>query len=803
RYGYKFNEAQEKILKYGTEAERAAIIAEVVGESVGGMNKKLAETDTGKMKQLENYVGDLKEQIGGMFKKADPFIAMAANSATAFIGLQKLRSGVLALVKSMNMLKLAGGAVGLAIAAIAAAYVYFTSNTDKATQAMKEFTDAKKQQEREEQHAKEIIEAEDEARKSAIASLELNKAKIENFKGSKAEERKLVKELNDTYGRTMGYFKSLSEWYQALEKNSDAYCQQLVKEAKARKLADQVADLELKRDDISEKQETVSKEKKKRAVYIPGSLGQVDHYEEDPSEYEKLEAAKNNIDIEIERKKRAIREAEIPVVMPVMGSTTEPELGGGGGGSSTPKTRLQEIDAAIKSNEEKWRSASEAEKSAILSTVNALREEKRAIELHQAELSRPLELKSIQDFNDEISYQQKLLASASKENAASIQQTIDALELQREALSVPAELKSIDDYNKALSYQQKLRSMASAEEIAQHDQVIKQLTEERDAMERAAHVAIDADKITSYRQLQDEISYYTDLLQNGTEKEKRFATENLPALMKKEKAMGIQNAGIGIATDPAQANTLDEVGAAISLLEQKIQNASADEIDALQRSKMAFEEKKKVLERGIEIPQMQKEIADIMGLSDAEMTIKIRDIGFDTLAERIKEIQSMLNDLDNPPTEGQRQALEEVMGVYEQWKEKCVDSKEVLVSTLNQASSAFSGLGDAFEMPELNVVGIIAGAVATMIQGFASASAQSSSMGPWGWAAFSLAGLAQLAAMVSQIKGMGAFAEGGIVSGPTLGLVGEYAGAKNNPEVIAPLNRLKDLIGNDENGANG
>lgn len=39
------------------------------------------------------------------------------------------------------------------------------------------------------------------------------------------------------------------------------------------------------------------------------------------------------------------------------------------------------------------------------------------------------------------------------------------------------------------------------------------------------------------------------------------------------------------------------------------------------------------------------------------------------------------------------------------------------------------------------------------------------------------------------------FASGGIVSGPTLGLMGEYAGAKSNPEVIAPLNRLQGMIG--------
>jgi hypothetical protein len=44
-------------------------------------------------------------------------------------------------------------------------------------------------------------------------------------------------------------------------------------------------------------------------------------------------------------------------------------------------------------------------------------------------------------------------------------------------------------------------------------------------------------------------------------------------------------------------------------------------------------------------------------------------------------------------------------------------------------------------------------------------------------------------------------AKGGIFSGPSAALVGEYPGAKNNPEVIAPLDKLKSLIGN--SGGNG
>jgi hypothetical protein len=45
------------------------------------------------------------------------------------------------------------------------------------------------------------------------------------------------------------------------------------------------------------------------------------------------------------------------------------------------------------------------------------------------------------------------------------------------------------------------------------------------------------------------------------------------------------------------------------------------------------------------------------------------------------------------------------------------------------------------------------------------------------------------------IGGLTPFAAGGIVSGPTAALVGEYSGAKTNPEVIAPLNKLQNMMG--------
>ena len=62
-------------------------------------------------------------------------------------------------------------------------------------------------------------------------------------------------------------------------------------------------------------------------------------------------------------------------------------------------------------------------------------------------------------------------------------------------------------------------------------------------------------------------------------------------------------------------------------------------------------------------------------------------------------------------------------------------------------------------------------------------------------------GIAAIAAGVALKNSMSkksqptAFANGGIISGPTMGLMGEYPGASSNPEVVAPLDKLKSLIG--------
>ncbi len=120
RYGYYFSEAEESVLKYGTEAEKAAMLSEIVTENVGGMNYALAQTPSGRMRQLSNVMDDVNAQFGeavrniGMlalpllWKVADALSAVAswatraANSVaqvfgTNITGWQDINTGIVSL----------------------------------------------------------------------------------------------------------------------------------------------------------------------------------------------------------------------------------------------------------------------------------------------------------------------------------------------------------------------------------------------------------------------------------------------------------------------------------------------------------------------------------------------------------------------------------------------------------------------------------------------------------------------------------------------------------------------------------
>ena len=67
RVGISLTDVQKKMIKYGTETEKANILSQVITDNVGNMNLAFAQTDAGKLQNAKNTLGDFGEEIGAKF----------------------------------------------------------------------------------------------------------------------------------------------------------------------------------------------------------------------------------------------------------------------------------------------------------------------------------------------------------------------------------------------------------------------------------------------------------------------------------------------------------------------------------------------------------------------------------------------------------------------------------------------------------------------------------------------------------------------------------------------------------------
>lgn len=292
RVGITFDESQKKVLQYGTESERAAMLAKVITQNVGNMNAELAKTDAGKQKQLENTLGDIKEQMGALVQGIAPYVTMASQITITITGVVKLTTALYAAIKAFSTLTVvteatsrakvgmtavvrvltatihgeAVGAttaavatralgvavksllistgVGIAIVALTEAINYLMNSSDDAAKSVDNLSEA-------EQRAKIAHQQTAQQMASVRSEMTQNIATLKNFKGSKEQEKAMVQQMNTKYGEAMGYYSTVSQWYQALTANSKAYCNQMINEITIRNLANQAADLQQQRYDYS------------------------------------------------------------------------------------------------------------------------------------------------------------------------------------------------------------------------------------------------------------------------------------------------------------------------------------------------------------------------------------------------------------------------------------------------------------------------------------------------------------------------------------------------------------------------
>lgn len=107
------------------------------------------------------------------------------------------------------------------------------------------------------------------------------------------------------------------------------------------------------------------------------------------------------------------------------------------------------------------------------------------------------------------------------------------------------------------------------------------------------------------------------------------------------------------------------------------------------------------------------------------------------------------------------------------------------LDSISSLASAFSTLGNEFNSTGLKAAGIIGEAIANILKGYSEASAKQAagSITGWDWLAFSAAGLAQVATVISQIHSLSGYASGGIIQGANT--IGDYNLARvNSGEMI-------------------
>lgn len=365
-------------------------------------------------------------------------------------------------------------------------------------------------------------------------------------------------------------------------------------------------------------------------------------------------------------------------------------------------------------------------------------------------------------------YYSDLLKTATAEERIEIQKQINALnDLRRKWDDTLDELKkpedisrldSIEELDKAISYYESKQKKASASEISEIERTIMALEKKRDAMKQ----------LTRIPELQDEVGKLNGM--NGRELTMELRVMGLDGVKKRIK----------------------ELQDMLSDTKNPMDESQRAEVNKLVES---YEKYQKILKKSN--VTVEKSWSSLKGIGG----------GISSLTDALQ---------------GNRGAWETITSVVDAAIQiyQGVNSIIAIINALTAATAtsntvvAASGVATTTATaakvaaaPE-EVAAATVSTIAVKAQAMAYRElAASEFMAAHAYIPFAGAGIA--AGFIAMMEGLVAsvavtpFANGGLVYGPTLALMGEYGGASSNPEVIAPLDKLKSLIGDAGGGFNG
>ena len=794
RVGITFSEAEEKVLKYGTESERAAMLSQVITNNVGEMNAALAQTESGKQQQLVNTLGDMKETLGSMVNAALPFVTIAAHSLTALTNITTLAMGVKkasAAIAAFNIkgkamavatrlmgvdaartavvmrvftaathsgayavtaLKLAikglmiTTGIGIAIAALTTVIEKLTAATETAADKEAQLAEELKEFKRELRDIGAAAAAEAQKEVTAIDKL-VAVAKDETK--SRSDRAAAIKELQDKYP---AYFSNI--------------------DAERIKINDLTTGYDNLRNAIIQSARAKAAQKK---------------IEENTARL---------IDAEL---KIADKEKEIADLKKAYDNAKQ----------RAERGRQQDIDER---NSQNWfvQSIMGAEK---VNPVTVGQEEMRVANEDMQKYNGQLitaraELKHLYNQQTEINEANQELAdiianTPAMELGSNVTPTTDpgpgvvSPKWTKDATT----LKAITDN---ISILEDRLQTASIEEAALINQQIANWKAKADAIRNAGKVATDntplwKEDAATLQDINNNIAILTQRLQTATVEEAALINQQIASW--NAKAEAITNAGKAAVTTNAvwteEADTLKEIGDNIQILESQLEAATLSEAAAINQQIELWNKKADAI-RNAGKETEKTSITTGEGLRKSWGAVKNIGNSIENITEALKGngnawqavvsiidgfigiydgIMTIINVIDLLTAASAAHAATKAV---EAGAETTAATTRAAAATTNAVSGAAEITTNklvAASFKELAASEYMAAHAAIPFAGFAIG------------AGFTSAMLAMTTA-----AGIPALADGGIASGPTLALVGEYAGASGNPEVIAPLDKLRSML---------
>lgn len=714
---------------------------------------------------------------------------------------------------------------------------------------------------------------------------------------AKEDTTEAVQRLNETYEELFGSQKTAADWYDILREKSGLYVKQIGYEAQARLLAAKQAEAAIRRQTAADKVASLEAQGKKAVRYMTVERNGKSYNEiydaKRAEDYKKRGMFKGMAytgDAELSKLMKEADEAaedeaaatgRLNTVVKLMEENSK-ELGKGeDAGNVTPSVNTmtwQQTADAIEKNERALKNTTDngkikelkaynkqlyTRKSYLEKILGLEKNNKKTLTKDpktQEQLRNNIELTKKKLTGEDTPEQRQLI-----EDISLWEQKLAVIELAQKEAERPLKLDTIDAVDKELDYLQSKRKFASGDEIGAIDGQIEAANQIKEALELSGYTPKPIGDIKTYRELNRALDYYNRLLETADEEHRIVYQNSINELNDLKETWDATLAELKKPAEISALNSIKDLDEAISYYQQRQSEATGEEIQNIQSTIDALERKRSALQRGIELPKMQREADEINSLNGKEYKVKISGMGFEALTEKIKDLKRMLNDTENPVTDTQREQINGLISTYEQWRKESIDTFGTMRSSwegmkgigsgIEGITQAIEGNGNAWQtltsivdgflqiydgikaiVDIINVMTAATGilttgkteeAAATVVsagaQGAeavaaeANAAAQAPVVAANKVAAASFMELAAAAfyaahayipfagfgiatgfitAAKSIVTGIGAtpFANGGIVSGPTVGLIGEYAGASNNPEVVAPLDKLRSML---------